>query len=181
MAAARRNLSLAALMLALVAAAALTLPSAMWACLVATLLGLAGVVLFRGNGWRTGALLAAAVALSLALLDAFAGLLTPTAYGAGLVRKVDPQWWPQPHPVLGFRPKPDSTAVATATFNGQPVYHTTYHIDSEGGRVTPKAPPGADLYLFLGDSFMFGQGIKDDETCPGCSPRWATARCARST
>ena len=151
-------------MLALVAAAALALPSAMWACLVATLLGLAGVVLFRGNGWRSGALLAAAVALSLALLDAFAGLLTPTAYGAGLVRKVDPQWWPQPHPVLGFRPKPDSTAVATATFNGQPVYHTTYHIDSEGGRVTPKTPPGADLYLFLGNSFMFGQGIKDDET-----------------
>jgi hypothetical protein len=82
------------------------------------------------------------------------------------VRKVDPQWWPQPHPVLGFRPAPNTTAVATATFNGQPVYNTTYHIDSEGGRVTPKAPPGADLYLFLGDSFMFGQGIKDDETLP---------------
>jgi hypothetical protein len=166
MAAARRNLSLAALMLALVAAAALALPSAMWACLVATFLGLAGVVLFRGNGWRTGALLASAVALSLALLDAFAGLLTPTAHGAGLVRTVEPRWWPQPHPVLGFRPTPDSTAVATATFNGQPVYHETYHIDSEGGRVTPKAPPGADLYLFLGDSFMFGQGIRDDETLP---------------
>jgi hypothetical protein len=56
--------------------------------------------------------------------------------------------------------------VANATFNGQPVYHQTYHIDSEGGRVTPPAAPGADLYLFLGDSFMFGQGIKDDETLP---------------
>jgi hypothetical protein len=166
MAAARRNLSLAALMLALVAAAALALPSAMWACLIATLLGLAGVVLFRGNGWRTGALLVSAVALSLALLDAFAGLLTPTAHGAGLVRTVEPRWWPQPHPVLGFRPQPDSTAVAHATFNGQPVYHQTYHIDSEGGRVTPQAPAGADLYLFLGDSFMFGQGISDNETLP---------------
>jgi len=166
MAAARRNLSLAALMLALVAAAALALPSAMWACLVATLLGLAGVVLFRGNGWRTGALLAAAVALSLALLDAFAGLLTPTAHGAGLVRKVEPQWWPQPHPVLGFRPKPDSTALATATFNGQPVYNQTYHIDSEGGRATPRTASDADLYLFLGDSFMFGQGISDNDTLP---------------
>jgi hypothetical protein len=166
MAAARRNLSLAALMLALVAAAALALPSAMWACLVATLLGLAGVVLFRGNGWRTGALLASAVALSLALLDAFAGLLTPTAHGAGLVRTVEPRWWPQPHPVLGFRPMPDSTAVAHATFNGQPVYHETYHIDSEGGRATPKRAPGTDLYLFLGDSFMFGQGISDNDTLP---------------
>lgn len=153
-------------MLLVVAIAAVMLPSAMWACLMAALLGLAGVVLFRGNGWRTGSLLAAAVALSLGLLDAFAGLLTPTAHGAGLVRTVEPRWWPQPHPVLGFRPKPDSTAVATATFNGQPVYHTTYHIDSEGGRATPKAAEGADLYLFLGDSFMFGQGIPDNETLP---------------
>ena len=130
-------------MLALVAAAALALPSAMWVCLVATLLALAGVVLFsrqrlahrfaagRGGGAR------------LALLDAFAGLLTPTAYGAGLVRKVDPKWWPQPHPVLGFRPKPDSTAVATATFNGQPVYNTTYGVDSKGGR--RQTPPGAPI------------------------------------
>mgnify|MGYP003575125169 CR=1 FL=1 len=153
-------------MLVLVAAAALALPSAMWACLVATLLGLAGVVLFRGNGWRTAALLVAAVALSHALLDASAGLLTPTAHGAGLVRSMEPPWWPQPDPVLGFRPKPDSSAVATATYNGQPVYRQTYHIDSEGGRVTPKAPAGADLYLFMGDSFMFGQGISDNETLP---------------
>src|SRR5882672_3719663 len=147
MAAVGRNLSLAVLMVAVVAAAALALPSAMWACLVAMVLGLAGVVLFHGNGWRTGALLIAAVALGLALLDAFAGLLTPPAHGAGLVRTVEPRWWPQPHPVLGFRPAPDSTAVATATYNGQPVYRETYHIDSEGSRVTPKAPPGADLYL----------------------------------
>ncbi len=153
-------------MLTVVVAAALALPSAMWACLVATLLALAGVVLFRGNGWRTGSLLVAALALSLALLDAFAGLLTPTAHGAGLVRTVEPRWWPQPHPVLGFRPAPDSTAVAHATFNGEPVYHQTYHIDSESSRVTPKAPAGADLYLFLGDSFMFGQGIADNETLP---------------
>jgi hypothetical protein len=159
-----RNLSLAALMLLVVAIAGVVLRSAMWACGVAAILGLLGVVLFRGNGWRTGSLLAAAVALSLAMLDAFAGVLSPTAHGAGLVRSVEPRWWPQPHPVLGFRPTPNSIAVADATFNGQPVYHQTYHIDAEGGRVTPSAPPGADLYLFLGDSFMFGQGIRDDET-----------------
>jgi hypothetical protein len=161
-----RNLSFAALLLALLALAAMALPSALWVCLVATLLGLGGVVLFRGNGWRTVALLGAAVALSLALLDAFAGLLTPTAHGTGLVRKVEPRWWPQPHPVLGFRPTPNSTAVATATFNGEPVYRQTYHIDADGARATPTAPPGADLYLFLGDSFMFGQGLADDQTLP---------------
>jgi hypothetical protein len=161
-----RNISLAALMLLVVALAAVALPSALWVCLVATLLGLAGVVAFRGNGWRSAALLAAALALSLALLDAFAGLLTPSAHGTGLVRKVEPRWWPQPHPVLGFRPSPNSTATATATYNGEPVYRQTYHIDADGARATPPAPPGADLYLFLGDSFMFGQGLADDETLP---------------
>jgi len=161
-----RNLSLAALMLLVVAIAAIVLSSAMWASAVAACLGLLGVVLFQGNGWRTSALVVAALALSLVLLDAFAGLLTPSAHGAGLVRSIEPRWWPQPHPVLGFRPTPNIDAVGSATFDGQPVYKQTYHIDAEGGRATPPAPPGADLYLFLGDSFMFGQGLKDDEALP---------------
>ncbi len=150
-------------MLLVVAIAAVMLRSAMWSCALAAVLAVVGVVLFRGNGWRTGALVVAALSLSLVMLDAFAGLLSPTAHGEGLVRSVEPRWWPQPHPVLGFRPTPNTEAVATATFDGQPVYKQTYHIDAEGGRVTPSAPPGADLYLFLGDSFMFGQGLKDDE------------------
>jgi hypothetical protein len=153
-------------MLLVLAIAAVVLPSAMWACAVAAVLGLLGVVVFRGNNWRTGALMVAALALSLVMLDAFAGLLSPAAHGAGLVRSVEPRWWPQPHPVLGFRPTPNTEAVATATFDGQPVYKQTYHIDAEGGRVTPAAPRGSDVYLFLGDSFMFGQGLKDDEALP---------------
>jgi hypothetical protein len=163
MAAVGRNLSLAALMLALVALAAMALPSATWACLAAAVLGLAGVVLFRGNGWRTGALLVAALALSLALLDALAGLLTPAAHGRGLVRTVEPRWWPQPNPVVGFRPLPNSQATATASYDGQLIFRRTYHFDGDAARVTPAAPPGADTYLFLGDSFTFGQGLEDDE------------------
>lgn len=161
-----RNISVAASMLLVVAIAAAVLPSALWVCLVAALAGLAGVVAFRSNGWRTGALLAAALALSLALLDAFAGLLTPSAHGEGLVRTIEPRWWPQPDPVLGFRPTPNSSALATATFNGEPIYRETYRIGPDGARVAPAAPPGADLYLFLGDSFMFGQGLPDDQTMP---------------
>jgi hypothetical protein len=162
-----RNLSLAALMAVLVAIAAVLLPSATWACALAVVLALAGVVLFRGNGWRTGALLTAAVALGLVVLDAFAGLLTPTPYGQGLVRTFDPQWWPPPDPVVGFRPAPHSEVTATATYDGQPIYRRTYHFDKEGGRVTTPATantPDTDLYLFLGDSFAFGQGLNDDET-----------------
>jgi hypothetical protein len=101
-----RNFWLATLLIAGLAVGAVVLPSAMWACALAALLGIAGVVLFRGNRWRTSALAVAAVALSMAVLDAFAGLLSPTAINYGLVRTTVPQWWPPPDPILGFRPNP---------------------------------------------------------------------------
>ena len=164
MAAVGRNTWLAALLLAVLAAGTLVLPSAMWACALAALLGIAGVVLFRGNRWRTSALVVAALALSLTLLDAFAGLLSPTPINYGLVRTTVPRWWPPPDPILGFRPKPNSEAVATATFGPELVYRRTYHFDADAARVTPPAPAGADTYLFLGDSFVFGQGLPDDES-----------------
>jgi hypothetical protein len=159
-----RNLSLAALLTALLAVGAVVLPSAMWACALAAMLGLAGVVLFRGNRWRTSALVVAALALSLAVLDAFAGLLSPTPINYGLVRTTVPRWWPPPDPILGFRPKPDSEALNTVTFGPELVYRRTYHFDADAARVTPRGPAGADTYLFLGDSFIFGQGLPDDET-----------------
>ena len=158
-----RNYWLAALLVAGLAIGAIVLPSAMWTCLLAAGLGFAGVVLFRGNDWRTGALLAAALALSLALLDAFAGWLSPTPMGAGLVRTTIPRWWPPADSILGFRPKPNSEAINTATFGPETIYRQVYHFDADGARVTPPAPPEADTYLFLGDSFVFGQGLRDDE------------------
>jgi hypothetical protein len=160
----RRNYLIAAGLLVLLALGAVLLPSARWACGLAALLGLAGVVLLRGNRWRTGALLAAALAVSLALLDVVAGFLTPAPMGHGLVQTTDPKWWPPPDPILGFRPRPDTQVVATASFGPETIYRRTYHFDGEAARVTPAAPPGADTYLFLGDSFVFGQGLPDDQS-----------------
>ena len=159
-----RNVWLTVALIAALAVGAAVLPSAMWACALAALLGIAGVVLFRGNRWRTSALVVAAIALSLAVLDAFAGLLSPTAINYGLVRSTVPKWWPPPDPILGFRPKPNSEVLATATFGPELVYRRTYHFDADAARVTPLGPAGADTYLFLGDSFVFGQGLPDDES-----------------
>jgi hypothetical protein len=159
-----RNFWLATLLIAGLAVGAVVLASAMWACALAALLGIAGVVLFRGNRWRTSALAVAAVALSMAVLDAFAGLLSPTAINYGLVRSTVPQWWPPPDPILGFRPQPNSEVVATATFGPELIYRRTYHFDADAARLTPQGPAGADTYLFLGDSFIFGQGLFDDQT-----------------
>src|SRR5712691_10375167 len=103
----------------------------MWVCLLAAVLGFAGVVLLRGDRWRTGAPLAAALALSLAVLDAFASLLSPAAINYGLVKTTVPRWWPPPDPILGFRPQPNSEAINTATFGPEIVYRRTYHFDAD--------------------------------------------------
>ena len=83
MAGGRRNYGIAAGLLVLLAIGASVLPSALWACVLAAVLGLAGVVLLRGNRWRTGALLATALAVSLALLDAVRRLPDTDADRAG--------------------------------------------------------------------------------------------------
>jgi hypothetical protein len=158
-----RNLWLTATLFVLLALAAVVLRSTPWLCALATLFGLAGVVLLRGNRWRSGALLLAAVALAVGLLDALAGWFAPQAHGAGLVRWTEPSEWLTPDPNLGYRPTPNQVVVGLAAFDSQPVYRVTYTIGPDGTRIAPPAPPGADLYLFMGDSFMFGQGLEDNQ------------------
>ena len=161
-----RNFWLVGAFFLVILAVGLGLQSALWACAAAALLGIVGVVTLRGNRWRSGALLATALALSLVALDLFAGLLSPKAMNMGVVTRTIPQWWPPPDPILGFRPTPDSEVIATAPWGTELVYRQTYHFDSAAARVTPPAPAAADTYLFIGDSFIFGQGLRDDETMP---------------
>lgn len=142
------------------------LPSMNWLSGLAVLAGLAGVVVLRGNGWRSGALLFAAVATAVGLLDFFAGVVSPEAHGTGLVITYTPRDWTRIDPDLGYRPKPDSKVVNKATYGSQTVFDVTYTITANGTRATSPAPPGADTYLFVGDSFMFGHGLADDETLP---------------
>src|SRR5712671_793500 len=160
-----RNLWLTATLFALLALAAVLLRSTLWLCALAALLGFAGVVLLQGNRWRSGALLVAAVAVAVGLLDAMAGWVAPPpqSHGAGLVKRTDPSEWFRPDPDLGYRLIPDNVVVATATFGDELVFRATYSIGPDGTRIAPKAPPGADLYLFIGDSFVFGQGLEDDQ------------------
>jgi len=162
----RRNLAVMTALFVLLAAGAATLPSMDWLCGLAVLAGLAGVVLLRGSGWRSSALLLAAVATAVGLLDLFAGVVSPEAHGTGLVTTYTPSDWTCIDPDLGYRPKSDSKVVNKATYGSQTVFDVTYTITAKGTRAMPPAPPGADTYLFVGDSFMFGHGLADDETIP---------------
>lgn len=164
MAGPRRNFAITAALLVLLVAGAMVLPSATWTLALAVLLGLAGVVLLSGNGWRTGSLLAAALSLGLVLVDVVAGVFTTRAAGEGLVQVHEPADWTVNDPELGYAARPNTIVKATATFAGQPIYRVIYTIDADGARTTPMAPAGADTYLFLGDSFVFGEGLDDNQT-----------------
>jgi hypothetical protein len=164
MSAIRRNLWIAALLFVLLVAGTMVLTETLWVAALAVLLGLAGVVTLTGNRWRSGALLISAMALSVGLLDAIAGWMAPAPIGAGLVRTTVPAQWTVSDSDLGYRPAPDTNIRADASFGDQKVFSVTYTINPDGTRATPAAPEGANTYLFLGDSFVFGQGLADDQS-----------------
>jgi hypothetical protein len=159
-----RNLLLALALAAGIAIGAAILPSMVWAGGLAAILGLAGVVLFRGDRWRTGALLFSAVAIAVVFLDALAGWLAPAPKGQGIVSAPEFHSWVRQDPLLGFRLRPNNIVHAKATLGEKLVYRADYTIGADGWRATPAAPTGADTYLFMGDSCVFGQGLDDDQT-----------------
>jgi hypothetical protein len=97
---------------------------------------------------------------------AFAGAMASTPVGVDVVHTTDPKEWIPPEPVLGYRLLPNLTVVETATRGTETLFRVTYHSNADGTRTTVPAPPGADTYLFMGSSFVFGQGLPDDETLP---------------
>lgn len=128
------------------------------------ILALAGVVLLQGETWRRTALVSAAVAASAFGLDMFATVAFPEDHRPALTRTVVPGSWIEPDAVLGYRLSPNAEVLETARYGDEPVYRAFYHIDEKGARRTAAGDPDAPTYLFLGDSFVFGQGLNDDES-----------------
>jgi len=159
----RRNLWIALALIAVLAIGCAVLPSAQWVCGLTVLLGLSGVILLRSNPWRSASLSIAAIALAVGLLDIFAGLLSPQPHGVGLSTTYEPYWMVN-DPELGYRMRPDSAVHAVETYGDQTIFDITYHMNKDSTRVTPAGPSGSDVYLFMGDSFVFGQGLQDDQT-----------------
>jgi hypothetical protein len=129
--------------------------------------GISGAIGLRSTAARTAALVLAAISVSGAVIEVGTKwLLSASPHGGGLVSTLDPSDWLLKDYDLGYRPRPNIRVKATSTFNGKPVYDVTYSINSDGSRWTPPASPEADIYLFVGDSFMFGQGLRDEQTVP---------------
>jgi hypothetical protein len=66
---------------------------------------------------------------------------------------------------VGYLPKANSQLRGGPIVNRQRIYDVSYTIGPDHFRVVPKANDTADACVLLfGDSFTFGEGVKDDET-----------------
>ncbi len=142
-----------------------------WALVLGGLLGIAGVVLLRRPAWRTGSLLVASVLLAFSGAEAMFGVLAPPPVNRDVRKANTPSDWTVSDPSMGYRPRPGTTVDVVATYGDELVYRRTYTIDATGARLTPGSRDSGPTYLFIGDSYMFGEGLADNETLPS---RFAT-------
>src|SRR3954469_12874725 len=114
--------------LAVATGAVILLPVAA-ALAVIALVCLASIVRLKKPFWRNAMLSLAAFLLGLAGIEFGLYLLEPRGQETGGVQvQTPPDWYPY-DPVLPFRPPPDSTVNARATWAAQLLYEATYTID----------------------------------------------------
>ncbi len=160
-----RTALVALALIAAFVASTLWLPAA-WALAADAAIALSGVVLFRRPRWRTGSLVLASILASLAVAEAFFGVLAEPALNRNMTKIDTPSHWNVTDAIVGYRPAPGVTVDVVGKFHDEVVYHKTYTIDPSGARLTPGAAADGPTYLFIGDSYVFGEGLNDDETLP---------------
>lgn len=67
---------------------------------------------------------------------------------------------------LGRVPRRGAVTRSVRYREGQPLYDVRYSIGDDGLRVTPGSSNTGAAMVFFGGSFMFGEGVEDDETLP---------------
>lgn len=102
-----------------------------------------------------------------AATPAAAPAVAPTpAPVANLIAHFEPELLFVPDPALGWKLRPASVIRAVRARGPHTIYDARYTIDARGQRVTPDSNPDGETVLFMGDLFMFGDGLPDGETVP---------------
>lgn len=85
---------------------------------------------------------------------------------ANIIARFEPDTLFIPDPALGWKLRPSSVIRGMRARGEHIIYDARYTIDARGQRVTPDSNPDGETVLFLGDSFMFGDGLPDTDTVP---------------
>ena len=147
-----------------VAAAFLILLPVAAALAAISLVCLVSIVRLRTPFWRNAMLSMAAFLFGLAGVEFGLYLIEPPGQESGAVRvQTPPNWYPY-DPVLQYRPRPNTSVKARATYGDRILYDVTYNINALGTRVTPGSVDSGPTYIFFGDSFAFSEGVNDGDT-----------------
>ena len=125
-------------------------------------------LLLCGLAYRFAALRGAFTFLaSLFLALTVAELIEPVLYHPHKITNqlISPHdyWHPR---TFGWVGSKGDQRFAMVTPDGRMIYDVIYTIGDDGFRVTPVDPGSGDQIVFYGDSFTFGEGLKNNETLP---------------
>jgi len=113
---------------------------------------------------RNGALICGSVFFSMALVET-------SMYYANrsqiIITRTIPVEWRRDEKGMGSQPLPNTTIAFEESLDGRLIDDVTYRFDGSGLREIPASVQGRPhRVVFFGCSFMFGHGVKDDETLP---------------
>jgi hypothetical protein len=84
-----------------------------------------------------------------------------------IITRTIPVEWRRDETGMGSQPVPNTTINFEESLGGRLIDDVTYRFDGSGLREIPAAVQGGPYrVVFFGCSFMFGHGVKDDQTLP---------------
>src|SRR3984957_12090935 len=121
-------------------------------------------LLSRPEVLRNGALICGSVLFSMALVETYMYYANRSQI---IITKTIPVEWRRDEMGMGSQPVPNTTITFEESLGGQLINDVTYRFDGSGLREIPKAVQGGPYkVVFFGCSYMFGHGVKDDQTLP---------------
>jgi hypothetical protein len=121
-------------------------------------------LLSRPEVIRNGALICGSVFLSMALVETYTYYANRSQI---IITRTIPVEWRRDETSIGSRPVPNTTITFEESLGGQLIDKVTYRFDGSGLREIPAAVQGKPhRVVFFGCSYMFGHGVKDDQTLP---------------
>ena len=121
-------------------------------------------LLSRPEVLRNGALICGSVLFSMALVETYMYYANRSQI---IITKTIPVEWRRDETGMGSQPVPNTTITFEESLGGQLINNVTYRFEGSGLREIPTAVQGGPYkVVFFGCSYMFGHGVKDDQTLP---------------
>jgi hypothetical protein len=138
----------------------------LWIFLLGTLISIAAAIRARSEWARRLNLAAFGLFASLALAEAALAVYN-RQHAIGTVATLVPPDGKdvQFDDALGYVPVPGQRATSRLTLHDSLIYDAAYTITPSGVRAT-KGNAAGESWVFMGCSFVFGEGVNDDETLP---------------